>query len=97
MCKSSVCFYSAPPPIFGWGPLTSFGLAKALLVACGYLVPTVFLETRNWKFSNIISDVNVFCLLLRLPFPALKKKVFLEYVVLSRNTDCALLFDGFAL
>ena len=35
------------PPIFGQGPLTSFGLATAMLVACGYLVPTVFIETRD--------------------------------------------------
>ena len=32
-------------PIFGEDPFTSFGLATALLVACGYLVPTVFIET----------------------------------------------------
>ena len=38
-------FYSAP--IFGWGPFTSFGLATALLVARDYLVPTVFIETRD--------------------------------------------------
>ena len=30
-----------------------------------------------------------FCLLLLLPFPALKKNVFLERLVKSGNTDCA--------
>ena len=54
MCKSSV--YFIVPPIFGKGPLTSFGLATALLVACGYHVPTVFIETRDYKFSNTISQ-----------------------------------------
>ena len=28
-------------------------------------------------------------------FPALKKNVCLEYLVVSENTDCALLFDDF--
>ena len=46
-CISSVYFYSAPPPIFGLGPLTSFGLATAMLVVCGYLVRRVFIETRD--------------------------------------------------
>ena len=41
--------------------------------------------------------MNVFCLLLPLPFPASKKIVFLEYIVASGNADCALLFDGFSL
>ena len=88
-------FYSIP--IFGYSPFTSFGLATALLVACGYLVPTVFIETRDYKFSNTISDMNVFCLLLLLPFPASKKIVFLEYVVASGNAYGALLFGGFSL
>ena len=33
--------------IFGLAPLTSFGLATALLVACAYLIPRVFIETRD--------------------------------------------------
>ena len=69
----------------------------ALLVACAYLIPRVFIETRDYKFSNTISDMNVFCLLMLLPFPASKKIVFLEYIVGSGNADCALLFDGFSL
>ena len=36
--------------------------------------------------------MNVF-----LPSTALKKIVFLEYIVASGNADCALLFDGFSL
>ena len=35
------------PPIFGPEPLSLFGLVTALLVASGYLVPTVFIETRD--------------------------------------------------
>ena len=39
-------FYSAPH--FPLGPgLTLFGLATALLVASGYLVPKVFIETSD--------------------------------------------------
>ena len=45
----------------------------------------------------MISNMNVFCLLLPLPFPAVKKIAFLEYLVVSENTDCTLLFDGFSL
>ena len=45
----------------------------------------------------MISDMNVFCLLLPLPFPASKKIVVLEYVVASGNADLSLLFDGFSL
>ena len=41
--------------------------------------------------------MNVFCLLLPLPFPAVKKNCFLEYLVVSGNTNCDLLFDGFSL
>ena len=33
--------------IFGWDPLTSFGQAMALLVGCAYLIPRVFIETRD--------------------------------------------------
>ena len=47
MCKSSV--YLVVPRRFRLGSLTSFGLATALLVACGYLVPTVFIETIGTK------------------------------------------------
>ena len=68
----------------------------ALPVACAYLIPRVFIETRDYKFSSTISDMNVFCLLMPLPFPASKKIVFLEYIVASGNADCALLFDGFS-
>ena len=46
----------------------------------------------------MFGDINVFfCLQLSLPFPALKKIVFVEYLVVSEDADCALLFDGFSL
>ena len=35
------------PPFLGQGPIILFGLATALLVAYGYFVPTVFIETRD--------------------------------------------------
>ena len=88
MCKSSVHFRL--------GPSHFVCLATALLVVCAYLIPRVFIETRDYKFSSTISDM-FFCLLLPLPFPASKKIVFLEYTVASENADCALLFDGFSL
>ena len=62
-----------------------------------YLVPQVFIETRDKKLSNTISDMNVFCLLLPLLFPSLKENVFLQYLVVSGKTYCALLFDDFSL
>ena len=42
-------------------------------------------------------NVVFFYVLLPLPFPALKKIVFLEYHVLSGNTDRTLLFADFSL
>ena len=41
--------------------------------------------------------MNVFLPSTAFAFSCLEKIVFLEYVVASRNTDCALLFDGFSL
>ena len=68
-----------------------------MLVALGYLVPTVFIETRDRKFSNTISDMNVFLPSTTFAFSCLEKNAFFEYLVVSGNTNCALLFDGFSL
>ena len=43
------------------------------------------------KFSNTISDMNVFLLSTAFAFSFLEKNVFV-----NGNTDCALLFDGFS-
>ena len=92
MCKSSV--YFIVPPIFGWGPLTLFGLATALMLACDYLVPIVFTQTIGTK-KLLIRLVICFLPSTAFAFSCLENNCFLEYLV-SENTDCALLFDGFS-
>ena len=72
--KSSVYFIVLRH--FRLAPHTSFGLVTALLLVCGYLVPTVFIETRDQKFSNTISDVNVFLPSTAFAFSCLEKIVF---------------------
>ena len=45
--RKSPVYFIVPPPISAGSPLTLFSLAMALLVESGYLVFTVFIETRD--------------------------------------------------
>ena len=54
-------------------------------------------ETRDQKFSYTISDMNVFLPFTAFAFSCLEKNCALEYLFVSENTDCALLFDGLSL
>ena len=96
MCKSSIYFSALTFSAIGPPHFVCF--ATALLVACGYLVPTIFIETRE---KNLVIRLVIWMFFLpsiAFAFSCLQKKiVFLEYLVVSGNTDCALLFDGFSL
>ena len=83
MSKSSV--YFSPPPFSVRGPLISFTLATALLIACGYLVPTVFIETGHKNFSNTSSDMNVFLPSTAFAFSCLEKTCFFRIFCCKRK------------
>ena len=90
MCKSSV--YFVVPPHFRLGPPHFVWSGNGTAVACCYLVPTVFMESKDRTFSNTSSNRNVF-----FAFSYLEIKIdLLQYIVASGNADCTLLFDGFS-
>ena len=75
MCKSSV--YFVVPSYFRLGSPHFVWSGDGTAGCVWYPVPQVFIETRDKKLSNTISDMNVFLPSTAFAFSCLEKKCFL--------------------